>query len=176
MTKTMTAEVSVQKAIKYRRTSAMAYRKTKKARRAGFTLMEVLLVLVILVVLMGFAVPALLGSKKKADIDTAKTQIGLFRTALEKYALDMNNFPDSEQGLDVLIVEPGDLDDEQAANWAGPYITTTGKEAPRDPWGNAYSYEFPSTHDSQYPDIWSAGPDGKEGSEDDIVNWSKEDA
>jgi general secretion pathway protein G len=152
----------------------MAYRKMKTARRQGFTLMEVLLVLVILVVLMGFAVPSLLGSKKKADIDSAKTQIGLFRTALEKYALDMNTFPETEQGLGVLIVSPGDLDEEQAANWAGPYITTTGKEAPKDPWGHEYRYEFPSTHESEYPDIWSDGPDGKEGSEDDIVNWSKD--
>ncbi len=154
----------------------MTYRKLKRARREGFTLMEVLLVLVILVVLMGFAVPSLLGSKKKADIDAAKTQIGLFRTALEKYALDMNTFPTSEQGLDVLIVKPTDLEDEDQANWAGPYITTTSKEAPRDPWGHEYNYEFPSTHDSEYPDIWSVGPDGKEGSEDDIVNWSEEES
>ncbi len=147
-----------------------------RARRKGFTLMEVLLVLVILVVLMGFAVPSLLGSKKKADIDAAKTQIGLFRTALEKYALDLNTFPDTEQGLDVLIVEPTDLEEEQVANWAGPYITTTSKEAPRDPWGKKYYYEFPSTHDSEYPDIWSSGPDGKEGTEDDIVNWSTDEA
>ncbi len=154
----------------------MNYRKLKRARREGFTLMEVLLVLVILVVLMGFAVPSLLGSKKKADIDAAKTQIGLFRTALEKYALDMNTFPSSEQGLDVLIVKPSDLEDEEQANWAGPYITTTSKEAPRDPWGHKYSYEFPSTHESEYPDIWSAGPDGKEGSEDDIVNWSEDES
>jgi general secretion pathway protein G len=152
----------------------MTYRKRKRARRGGFTLMEVLLVLVILVVLMGFAVPSLLGSKQKADIDAAKTQIGLFRTALEKYALDMNTFPTSEEGLDVLIVKPTDGEDDQVANWAGPYITTTSKEAPRDPWGGEYMYEYPSTHESEYPDIWSAGPDRKEGTEDDIVNWSKD--
>lgn len=137
--------------------------------------MEVLLVLVILVVLMGFAVPSLLGSKKKADIDSAKTQIGLFRTSLEKYALDLGSFPTSEQGLDALIEKPSDLEETQAANWSGPYISTGAKEAPKDPWGNKYSYEFPSTHDNpDYPDIWSAGPDGKEGSEDDIVNWTKD--
>lgn len=152
----------------------MTYRTTKNAKRQGFTLMEVLLVLVILVVLMGFAVPSLLGSKKKADIDAARTQIGLFRTALEKYALDMNTFPSSEAGLDVLVVEPSDVEEEQLANWAGPYITTSAKEAPKDPWGQKYLYEFPSTHDSEYPDIWSAGPDTKEGTEDDVVNWSKE--
>jgi len=77
----------------------MQNRKRKDAPRRAFTLMEVLLVLVILVVLMGFAVPSLLGSKKKADLDAAKTQIGLFRPALEKYALDIGTFPSSEQGL-----------------------------------------------------------------------------
>ncbi len=97
-----------------------------------------------------------------------------FRTALEKYALDMNTFPSTEQGLDVLVVKPTDGEETEQANWAGPYITTTAKEAPRDPWGHAYSYEFPSTHESEFPDIWSPGPDGKEGTEDDIVNWSKE--
>ncbi len=153
----------------------MTYRTIKKAQRQGFTLMEVLLVLVILVVLMGFAVPALLGSKKKADIDAAKTQIGLFRTSLEKYALDLGDFPVTEQGLDVLVVEPSDLEEEQLANWAGPYITTIGKKAPNDPWGNEYFYEYPSMYESTYPDIWSSGPDGKEGTDDDIVNWSKED-
>ena len=81
--------------------------------------MEVLLVLVILVVLMGFAVPSLLGSKKKADIDAAKTQIGLFRTSLEKYHLDMNGFPATEQGLDALVVKPGDLEEEQAIELVG---------------------------------------------------------
>ncbi|REK11452.1 MAG: type II secretion system protein GspG [Planctomycetota bacterium] len=154
----------------------MKTRKTNTKRRQGFTLMEVLLVLVILVVLMGFAVPSLLGSKKKADMDAAKTQIGLLRTALEKYALDLNTFPSTEQGLEVLVVKPTDLEEEVAANWAGPYITTTSKEAPKDPWGHEYLYEFPSTHDSEYPDIWSAGPDGKEGTEDDIVNWSEDDS
>ena len=153
----------------------MPHRQLNRARRQGFTLMEVLLVLVILVVLMGFAVPSLLGSKKKADIDSARTQIGLFRTSLEKYHLDMNGFPATEQGLNALVEKPGDLEEGQAANWSGPYITTNSKEAPKDPWGHKYFYENPPTHGSgEYPDIWSSGPDGKDGSEDDIVNWSKE--
>lgn len=155
----------------------MRHRTNHTARRQGFTLMEVLLVLVILVVIMGFAVPSLLGSKKKADIDSAKTQIGLFRTALEKYALDLNTFPTTEQGLDALTEKPSDLEEEQSSNWAGPYISTGAKEAPKDPWGHKYSYEFPPTHgNGEYPDIWSAGPDGKDGTEDDIVNWEKEES
>ena len=148
----------------------MPHRRLNRARRQGFTLMEVLLVLVILVVLMGFAVPSLLGSKKKADIDAARTQIGLFRTSLEKYHLDMNGFPATEQGLDALVVKPGDLEEEQATNWSGPYITTNSKEAPKDPWGHKYSMRIrPRTAPANIRHL-VLGPDGKDGSEDDIVN------
>src|SRR6185295_17013652 len=91
------------------RSRVMRFRENNSSPRRAFTLMEVLLVLVILVVLMGFAVPSLLGSKKKADIDAAKTQIGLFRPALEKYALDLGAFPSTEQGLKALEDKPEDL-------------------------------------------------------------------
>ena len=150
----------------------MRYRKTTDVRRQAFTLMEVMLVLVILVVLMGFAVPALLGSKKKADLDAAKTQIGLFRPALEKYALDIGTFPTTEQGLDALQKKPEGLEEEKQKEWSGPYISTISK----DPWGHKYSYEFPGKHGTgDSPDVWSSGPDGKDGTEDDIVSWPKED-
>jgi len=153
----------------------MPHRKHNFEARRAFTLIEVLLVLVILVVLMGFAVPSLLGSKKKADINAAQTQIGLFRTALEKYALDLNAFPSSEQALSALLEKPSDLEEEQEQNWSGPYITSNSKEPPKDPWGHKYFYEYPPTHGTgEYPDIWSSGPDGKDGTEDDIVNWSKD--
>lgn len=150
----------------------MRLRRTNRVPRRAFTLMEVLLVLVILVVLMGFAVPSLLGSKKKADIDAAKTQIGLFRPALEKYALDIGSFPTTEQGLNALQEKPEDLDEEKQTEWSGPYVSNISK----DPWGHAYSYEYPPTHGTgDTPDVWSFGPDGKEGSEDDIVSWNKKD-
>ncbi len=151
----------------------MRFQRTNQAPRRAFTLIEVLLVLVILVVLMGFAVPSMLGSKKKADIDAAKTQIGLFRPALEKYALDMGTFPTTEQGLESLQKKPEDLEEEKQAEWSGPYVSTISK----DPWGHPYSYEFPPSHgEGDFPDVWSFGPDGKEGSEDDIVSWTKKDA
>jgi general secretion pathway protein G len=152
----------------------MRFRKMNHARRQAFTLMEVLLVLVILVVLMGFAVPALLGSKKKADIDAAKTQVGLLRPALEKFALDIGTFPSTEQGLEALTKKPEDLEEEKQKEWSGPYISTSS--VAKDPWGHKYSYEFPPTHGTgDFPDIWSSGPDGKDGTDDDIVNWNKED-
>jgi general secretion pathway protein G len=150
----------------------MSQRTANVGRRRGFTLMEVLLVLVILVVLMGFAVPSLLSGKKKADLDAAKAQIGLFRPALERYALNLGDFPTTEQGLDALSESPSDLEEEKKSEWAGPYISTISK----DPWGHKFFYEFPPTHGtSEFPDIWSSGPDGKDGTEDDIVSWNNKD-
>jgi len=141
-------------------------------RRGGFTLMEMLLVLAILVVLMGLVGPRILRSQKKADINTTKTQIGGFKSTLQHYALDMRTFPSTEEGLAVLLEEPSDPD--EAAKWDGPYLD--GTEIPKDPWGNDYQYEYPPSHGKgDFPDIWSYGPDGQEGTEDDIVNWTKED-
>jgi general secretion pathway protein G len=136
----------------------------------GFTLMEMLLVLAILVILMGLVGPRILGSQKKADINTAKTQIGMFKATLEGYALDMKTFPGTEDGLVALIQAPSDPD--TAAKWGGPYLD--GQEIPKDPWGNDYQYEYPPSHSERdFPDIWSFGPDGEDGTEDDIVNWGQ---
>jgi general secretion pathway protein G len=142
------------------------------ARRGGFTLMEMLLVLAILVVLMGLVGPRILGSQKKADISTTKTQLGMFKATLERFALDMRRFPSTEEGLIWLLEKPTDA--EGTDNWDGPYLE--GSEIPQDPWGNEYQYEYPPTRGrSDFPDIWSLGPDGQDGTEDDIVNWNKED-
>ncbi|MCA9037172.1 MAG: type II secretion system protein GspG [Planctomycetaceae bacterium] len=163
-----------------------------KNSRRGFTLTELLIVMAILVLLVSLVGPRLLGSKEKADINSVKTQIGMFQSALERYAIDMNKFPSSEQGLAALISEPsadsagGDLEsgseaapelegDENgggsSSNWDGPYIKT--EKLPKDPWGNSYRYEFPATHNTlNVPDIWSLGPDGQENTEDDIVSWT----
>lgn len=159
--------------------------------RAGFTLTELLIVMAILVLLVSMVGPRLLGSKEKADINSVKTQIGMFQSALERYAIDMNKFPSSEQGLTALIAAPAadaggggeslsedlQLEGDAASDggsttaWDGPYINT--ETLPRDPWGNSYRYEFPATHNKMnVPDIWSLGPDGQENTEDDIVSWT----
>lgn len=162
--------------------------------RAGFTLTELLIVMAILVLLVSMVGPRLLGSKEKADINSVKTQIGMFQSALERYAIDMNKFPSSEQGLTALIAAPAadvgggggggeslsdslELEGDAASDggsttaWDGPYINT--ETLPRDPWGNSYQYEFPATHNKMnVPDIWSLGPDGQENTEDDIVSWT----
>lgn len=145
-------------------------------RRKGFTLVEVLVVMAILVLLAGLVAPRVLGSKRKADINAAKTQIGAFKGALERYALDMNDFPTTEQSLSVLVEEPEGSEDGETAGgkWDGPYLST--EDLPMDPWGNPYQYEYPPTHgQGKDPELWSYGPDGQDDTEDDIVSWKKED-
>jgi general secretion pathway protein G len=147
-------------------------RRPNASRRAqrGFTLVEVLVVLAILVMLVGMVVPRILGTQKKADISGAKTQLGMFSAALEKYALDVKSFPTTEQGMAALLQKPADLD--EAVKWDGPYLNA--QEMPKDPWGHDYKYEYPPTHGKlDRPDIWSAGPDGQDETEDDVVSWSK---
>ncbi len=162
--------------------------------RSGFTLTELLIVMAILVLLVSLIGPRLLGSKQKADINAVKTQIGMFQSALERYAVDMNKFPATEEGLAALVSKPGsdgsgsssedsassdtasaDGDSSSSegggGNWDGPYIKT--EKLPVDPWGKAYSYEYPPTHNKiNVPDIWSFGPDGQESTDDDIKSWT----
>ncbi len=144
-------------------------------KRRGFTLMEMLVVLGILVLLLALVTPRILGTQKKADITTTQSQIKLLRACLQRYALDMKEFPTTEQGLKALIECPSDVSETSAARWAGPY-TETG-ELPKDAWGNDFSYEYPPTRGKgDYPDIWSVGPDGEDGTDDDIVSWSKDES
>lgn len=163
---------------------------TTTAARRGFTLTELLIVMAILVLLVSLIGPRLLGSKQKADVNAVKTQIGMFQAALERYAVDMNRFPSTEEGLAALVTKPGSAGSSGSAGegseatdsaggsaagdtWDGPYLKT--ETLPKDPWGNNYAYEFPPTHNKiNLPDIWSWGPDGQENTADDIVSWSEE--
>jgi len=137
--------------------------------------MEMLIVLGILVMLIALAAPRFLGAQRKADIQAAKTQIGLFRGALERYALDMKTFPATEQGLQALLTAPAESTAAEgqtaaAGNWDGPYLDKT--EIPKDPWGNDYQYRYPPERGTgDFPDIWSYGPDGQDNTEDDICSW-----
>jgi general secretion pathway protein G len=141
-------------------------------QRPGFTLVELLVVLAILVLLISMVGPRILGSKQKADISAAKTQIGMLESALEAYVTDMRQFPDTEVGLIALVEDPT-KDDEKKSKWDGPYIKKG--QLPKDPWGNDYQYAFPGTHgNKKEPDLWSFGPDGQDNSEDDIVSWNAE--
>lgn len=174
--------------------SQPTHSKLHAALRHGFTLVELLIVLAILVLLASLVGPRLLGSKQKADINAVKAQIGMFQSALERYSLDMNRFPSTEEGLAALVTKSstdggssdssssessgseatGDASTESTqggGSWDGPYLKS--ESVPMDPWGKAYSYEFPPTHNKiNIPDIWSFGPDGQENTDDDIKSWT----
>lgn len=138
-------------------------------QRGGFTLVELLVVLAILVLLISMVGPRILGSKQKADVSAAKTQLGMLQSALESYVVDMRQYPETETGLIALIEDPA-KDDEKKSKWDGPYLKKT--QVPKDPWGNDYQYAFPGTHgNKKEPDLWSFGPDGQDNTEDDIVTW-----
>lgn len=148
---------------------------TRSPKRRGFTLMEMLVVLGILVLLAALVLPRMLGSKKEADITSTKIQIKALRECLKQYALHMRDFPTTEQGLVALIECPSDVNETVAARWQGPYIEDG--EVPADPWGNPYMYEYPPTHGKGgSPDIWSMGPDGEDDTDDDVVSWNKDDS
>jgi len=134
----------------------------RRQRRAGFTLMEVLIVLAILAVIIGLVVPNLLSAKGTADVKAAKVQIKAVEEAAEMYALDHDGtFPPS---IEAMMTSPGN--DQQ---WKGPYFK--GAKAPADPWNTPIQYQYPGTHQSDLPDIWSMGKDKQNGTADDITNW-----
>ena len=137
--------------------------------RRGFTLVEMLVVLAILVLLVSMVVPRVIGSRKKADISNTRIQIGAIAKALDAYEMDCKKFPSTEQGLSALLQKPADLSD--SVTWSGPYLTG---EIPKDPWGNEYQYEYPPTRGKgDTPDIWSYGPDGQDSTEDNwITSWT----
>lgn len=136
----------------------------RRRRKAAFTLIEVLLVLVILVILMSLGAGAYTNAQRNAQTNAARSQVGLFETPLKMYFLDVNAFPSSLDGLR----QP--MDGVNPQKWKGPYFE---KDLPIDPWGNAYRYQFPGQHNPTLYDIWSAGPDGVDGSDDDIGNWQQ---
>ena len=143
-----------------------------RQRRSGFTLFEVLLVIAILALLAAFVVPRFMNVGEQAKIDTAKAALGRtgpFAKALDLYKIAMGAYPEGEEGLRMLIEEPEDLDEDVAKKWRGPYLED--EESLKDPWGHEYHYRFPGEMAEDKYELWSDGPDGEEGSDDDIVSW-----
>jgi len=131
-------------------------------RRRGFTLMEVLLVLAILVILGSLVGVGIMKMQKNANINAARAQVGMLESVVKAYAIDVGTCPTTQQGLTALAQAPSDL--KNPAKWQGPYLD---KQIGTDAWGNEYQYE--QTGPDQFR-IWSMGPDGASGSEDDIAN------
>lgn len=127
--------------------------------QGGFTLLEMIVVLVIIGLIMGLVGPRLFGQADKAKVQTAGTQIKMLGGALQTLRLDIGRLPTAEEGLGVLVAAPAEP--RAAKAWAGPYIDA---EVPSDPWGNPYVY-VPSASGSQPYSLYSLGADGKLGGE-----------
>lgn len=138
--------------------------RSERRRRAGFTLVEVLLVMVILVIIAGLSIRSYGGAQRKALINAAKTQVQELASCVENYNTDCRQYPAS---LDALVQPPADLADP--TRWGGPYLQKP--TIPLDPWDQPYLYAYPSVHGLDGPDISSAGPDRQPGTDDDIGNW-----
>lgn len=138
-----------------------------KYRQRGFTLIEIMVVVVILGILAALVVPQVMGRPDQAKVTVAKTDITAIGSSLDMYKLDNGNYPSTQQGLDALVKKPSG--NPQAKNWnKDAYL----KKLPVDPWGNPYQYLSPGTKGRI--DLYSFGSDGKEGGTDndsDIGNW-----
>jgi len=138
--------------------------KIKRIFLSGFTLVELMLVVIIIGVLAAMVIPRLTGRSEEARKGVAKADIDLnITTALKLYELDNGAFPTTDEGIDALLSAPG-----SAKNWKGPYLD----KKPVDPWGNAYRYKSPGIHRVDF-DLFSTGRDDTEGTDDDITNWDE---
>jgi general secretion pathway protein G len=140
-------------------------RARRRSRRAGVTLIEMLVVMTIIALFAALVGPKLWSQGDKARVTAARAQIHNFSVALGTYKLETGTFPTSEQGLQALRVKPNDVN-----QWGGPYLP---QDIPMDPWQRPYLYKYPGEHGDE-PDIISYGADGQPGGEGinaDIVSW-----
>ena len=141
---------------------------SKQAQQRGFTLIEVMVVVVILGILAALVVPKIMGRPDEARVIKARQDVQAVEAALNLYRLDNHAYPGTDQGLKALVEKPSG--EPAAPNWkAGGYLD----RVPQDPWGHPYQYLNPGLHGEI--DIWSYGADGQEGGEGvnaDLGNWA----
>ncbi len=138
--------------------------RNQKSAQGGFTLLELLVVMVIIGLLAGYVGPKYFAQIGKSEIKAAKAQIDALGKSLDQYRLDTGHYPTTEQGLSALVTKPAN-----ESKWEGPYLT---KAVPLDPWGKPYLYKNPGEHGDY--DLLSYGKDGQAGGSGeaaDIVNW-----
>ncbi len=138
--------------------------KRKDGDEDGFTLVELLVVLLILALLAALVGPRVIGYMSQSRAKTAVIQLSAYKTALELYHLDVGRYPDTNAGLSALVTPP-----PGAQGWAGPYLD---KQVAADPWGNPYRYRAAS--DGASFTLISLGSDGKEGGEGDAADLSSD--
>ena len=144
----------------------MKIRLYKEKQRHGFTLIEIMVVVVILGILAATIIPQFMGTTHDAKVSTAKANVAELESAVERFYIHLDRRPTTEEGLKVLV-DPPSADEKK---WRGPYI----KLLRPDPWGNPYQYRNPGTHHANGFDLWSRGADGVDGGDGDgadIGNW-----
>ncbi len=137
--------------------------------RRGFTLIEIMVVVIILGLLAVLVAPNVIDKLSVAKDKTTRTQIELLGTALDSYRLDNGTYPSTQQGLEALWAKP--ITAPEPRNWAGPYLK---KRVPQDPWGQAYVYHSPGEQNPDGYDLLSLGADGApggEGEDADLKSW-----
>jgi general secretion pathway protein G len=135
-------------------------------RQRGFSLIELLLVLVILGTLAAIIVPKFVGRSEQAKNTAAQSDILQLESSLDAFEVDCGRYPTEQEGLTALYQAPSDV-----KNWHGPYVK---EGVAKDPWGQAYVYRLPGRNNTASFDLLSPGPNGQEGDGDDIVNWKQE--
>jgi general secretion pathway protein G len=139
-------------------------------RENGFTLIEIMVVLVIIAIMTALIAPQIMGRVDEARVTAARQDIRTLETALDFYQMDNFRYPTTDQGLEVLVKKP---DDPSVKNWrAGGYLRAAS--VPKDPWGNEYKYLFPGSKGGAY-DLYTLGADGEiggEGADADIGSWN----
>jgi general secretion pathway protein G len=142
----------------------------KRLGRQGFTLVEMLLVVIIITTLAAMIVPRFTGRAKEAKIAAATADIqSNVASGLDLYEVDNGMYPSTEQGLSALLESP--TLPPLPKKWRGPYLKKKG--GLNDPWGNPYVYRSPGTHNAEDYDLYSLGPDGTEESNEKITNWDE---
>jgi len=135
--------------------------------KSGFTLIELMIVVIIIAALAAMVVPRLAGRSEQAKVAVAKADVNSnIAMALKLFELDNGSFPTTGQGLNALIAQPAM---GTSSNWNGPYL----EKAPIDPWGKAYNYRCPGSHNATGYDLFSLGKDGIAGTNDDVGNWQQ---
>ena len=138
----------------------------KSKRTSAFTLVEIMVVVVVIGILAAFVIPQFGGITQDAKVNAAKGNVAELDSAIEKFFINMDRYPTTEEGFKALLEPPSG----EESKWRGPYI----KILHNDPWGNAYQYRCPGIHHQSGFDIWSRGADGADGGEGpnaDLGNW-----